>query len=475
MISRGGHSKGWGPILSNLQKGGLVHRFYHLLEARRLLSDSALRFDGVNDFVDMGNPADDHLDLTVNATIEMKVNFKALPAFGSKATFISKGTASASWFFGYSRESVNGIDFSGLDLEIVTPEGVTSGGGGWIPQLNRWYHLALVKTDHTYVPYIDGIAHGTDFSSLSPPHSEAPLQVGRAQGQRPFNGMIDEVRLWSDERTASEINANRNKTLTGNEANLVGYWDFNDAPGSQVALDRSPFKSNGRLGSSTAVDVSDPAHVMLSASGASIAGTLFNDLDGDGIKDAGEGALAGWSVFVDSDKDGIKDASEKSATTDASGNYRFSGLATGSYRVRQLLKSTWRRTTPTSGYHDITLASGGAITGKNFGNTQKILISGSVFNDLDGDKIKDSIEKGLSSWRVFIDKDNDGRLDAGEVSVLTDSSGNYSFKSLAAGTYKVRIVQQTGWTRTTPTSGYHAVTLSAGGTAIGKLFGEKKS
>ena len=47
--------------------------FFQPLEARRLLSDNALRFDGVNDFVDMGNPADDHLDLGTNATIEMKV------------------------------------------------------------------------------------------------------------------------------------------------------------------------------------------------------------------------------------------------------------------------------------------------------------------------------------------------------------------------------------------------------------------
>jgi hypothetical protein len=75
---------------------------------------------------------------------------------------------------------------------------------------------------------------------------------------------------------------------------------------------------------------------------------------------------------------------------------------------------------------------------------------------------------------VFIDTDLDGVWGSGEKSVLSSSSGAWSFKDLAAGTYRVRIVQQTGWARTTPTSGYHSVTLAAGKTSTGKLFGERK-
>jgi len=52
--------------------------------------------------------------------------------------------------------------------------------------------------------------------------------------------------------------------------------------------------------------------------------------------------------------------------------------------------------------------------------------------------------------------------------------GNWSFKNLFAGTYKVRVVKQTGWTLTTPTTGYFSITLAAGGSSTGKLFGEKK-
>jgi hypothetical protein len=59
--------------------------------------------------------------------------------------------------------------------------------------------------------------------------------------------------------------------------------------------------------------------------------------------------------------------------------------------------------------------------------------------------------------------------------VLTDSSGNWSFKTLAAGTYKVRVAVQSTWKLTTPTAGYQSVTLASGASATGRLFGVKKA
>jgi hypothetical protein len=204
-----------------------------------------------------------------------------------------------------------------------------------------------------------------------------------------------------------------------------------------------------------------------------ITGTTWNDLDGDGVKDTGEPSLSNWRMFIDVDKDGLWDANEKSVLTNAAGTYSFKDLAAGTYRIREVLQTGWRRTAPSAGPYDVTLGSGASTT-RNFGNTQKILISGTVFNDLDGDKIKDAGERGLAGWRVFIDKDLDGIFDSGETSAVSDASGNWSFRSLSAGTYRVRVVQQSGWKRTTPTSGYHSVTLASGAISTGKLFGEKK-
>ena len=43
-----------------------------------------------------------------------------------------------------------------------------------------------------------------------------------------FDGLIDEVRVWNDIRSGAEISANYQQQLTGSEANLVGYWRFNN-------------------------------------------------------------------------------------------------------------------------------------------------------------------------------------------------------------------------------------------------------
>jgi hypothetical protein len=195
----------------------------------------------------------------------------------------------------------------------------------------------------------------------------------------------------------------------------------------------------------------------------SLAGNVFTDTDGDGIKDTGEVGRSGVKVYIDKDKDGILDVGEKTATTNTSGNYTFTGLATGSTRIRIVTPTGgYRVTTPSSGYHDFTLT--GNTSGKNFGVSQRVLITGRAWIDSDKDGVKDSAEVVLAGWRVYIDKDKDGRYDAGEPTVLTDSSGNYSFKSLTAGTYRVRIVQPTGYTRISPTSGYFERALTNGQT-----------
>jgi len=207
----------------------------------------------------------------------------------------------------------------------------------------------------------------------------------------------------------------------------------------------------------------------------SIAGQLFNDADADGVKDASETALANWRVFIDDDKDGVLDSWETSVTTDAAGNYRFGNLANGNHRIRPVIPSGWRPTTPPAGYYDMPQTTDMITEQLDFLLTQKAQISGVVFTDADGDGTRDGGEAGLSAWRVFIDADNDGVFDSTEKSVLTDASGNWTLGNLSAGTYRVRVVQQTGWTRTTPTGGSYSVTVAAGASSTGNAFGERRA
>jgi hypothetical protein len=42
------------------------------------------------------------------------------------------------------------------------------------------------------------------------------------------DGLMDEVRVWNDVRTAQEISDNYEKEISGGSANLQGYWKLNN-------------------------------------------------------------------------------------------------------------------------------------------------------------------------------------------------------------------------------------------------------
>ena len=66
----------------------------------------------------------------------------------------------------------------------------------------------------------------------------------------------------------------------------------------------------------------------------SIGDTVWNDSDGDGVQDSGEGGLAGIAVTIsaDIDTDGTPDYQE-TVTTDGNGNYLFDNLPEGQYTI----------------------------------------------------------------------------------------------------------------------------------------------
>src|SRR5262249_31301974 len=77
--------------------------------------------------------------------------------------------------------------------------------------------------------------------------------------------------------------------------------------------------------------------------------------------------LQNWTVFLDTNNNGTLDTGEPSTTTDANGNYTFSGLGQGTYRVREVLQSGWSQTTANPA--DIVAQSGVNVSGRDFGNS----------------------------------------------------------------------------------------------------------
>ncbi|MCY2986753.1 MAG: Ig-like domain-containing protein [Planctomycetota bacterium] len=101
-------------------------------------------------------------------------------------------------------------------------------------------------------------------------------------------------------------------------------------------------------------------------------------------------------------------------------------------------------------------------------STQDLL---GAFGGLQGDQTQYS-DPPLAGWRIYVDSNDNGKLDAGEPSAVTDANGSYTLANLFPGTYKVREVPQDLWYQTFPANPeWHSVTVSVGQSLDGVDFG----
>ena len=69
-------------------------------------------------------------------------------------------------------------------------------------------------------------------------------------GNHFFKGKIDDISLWSDSLSIQDINHYMNCPPSGNETNLVGYWNFEQGIGT-VANDVTANGNNGTINGAT--------------------------------------------------------------------------------------------------------------------------------------------------------------------------------------------------------------------------------
>ncbi len=223
-------------------------------------------------------------------------------------------------------------------------------------------------------------------------------------------------------------------------------------------------------------------HITL-GSGQTSSGNTFTDTAPttgsiSGTIKAASAGLAGITVYLDNNNDKKLDDGELSTVTSSTGAYSFSGLAAGTYIVRQILPTGGTQNTPTDsdGIH-ITLSAGESSSGNVFSDTQiaTASISGEIFNDANGDGKLDNSEAGVSDWELYIDLNNSGAYVSGDPTTTTNSSGDFTFSDLAAGTYIIRVMRPSGWSQTSPTDNYgQHITITVGQAVTGVLFGEEK-
>ena len=214
-----------------------------------------------------------------------------------------------------------------------------------------------------------------------------------------------------------------------------------------------------------------------------ISGRVWDDQNGDGLPDAGEPVLPGIPVELQ-DASGSSLTPPATASTDGNGNYSFSTLP-GSFSVKFTLPSGKVFSPKDQGGDDtkdsdadlttgrtnvITVAAGQNSLHWDAGLFQPS-ISGTVFWDRNGNRVKDAADAGLSGRTV--------RLLQGVTEVAfnsTASDGSYSFPALVPGqSYTIKADLQGGWVQTLPASG-GSYSVPAISTAVtGKNFGFHKT
>jgi hypothetical protein len=113
---------------------------------------------------------------------------------------------------------------------------------------------------------------------------------------------------------------------------------------------------------STVVDVFQPGQLSKGT------GTKFQDVDGNGVHDGGEGPLGGFVFFVDYNDNGVLDAGEPAAVSTAGGTWQIAGIKPGTWKVREASDPKFTCTLPSPCERVVTFTAGQTSDAGDWGN-----------------------------------------------------------------------------------------------------------
>ncbi|NUQ65836.1 MAG: hypothetical protein HUU20_25520, partial [Pirellulales bacterium] len=292
-------------------------------------------------------PDSPELDGTGAATLSTWVRFDKLPSAAGMMVIAAKSRAS--YDLSLQAEPDNKFYFYAANGSRAASTSVIETG--------TWYHVAgTYAAEGQLQMIVNGVVEGTKaIPKITRKANGNMLAIGGDSLDQNawLQGTVDEVQFWNVARTAAEIQADMGHTLTGSEPGLAGYWNFNDG----AARDMTGLGHDGVVGAGSVVN--RPVRTVSTAP--------ITPADPPTDQELG---LACWTVFLDANANGRFDPDETSVITDTDGNYRFTGLAAGTYRVGFVPLDGYIRTTPvaTPGTRTVTLATGTtAIRNIDFG------------------------------------------------------------------------------------------------------------
>ncbi len=219
-------------------------------------SGRAIRFDAVDDYVDLGNIYDDaKLPITISAWVFVEPSTQyILPIFISQDNaplyngfWLCLSQTNLFFEYGDGRGENNSQFRRGKSVPIANME-------------NRWMHVcAVAKSSSDIQLYVNGqnVGGSSTGDSNLPMSSDFPGDVAKIGYYKTnavthrFKGMIDELRIWNRGLSESEVRETMCRSLAGNEAGLIGYWNFDETEGDDL-IDSSPNAFHGKVNGTAA-------------------------------------------------------------------------------------------------------------------------------------------------------------------------------------------------------------------------------
>jgi len=207
---------------------------------------SALEFDGSTGYVEI--PDNPSLDVSGGITIAAWI---WISSYTEWASILTKGG-----YFGAPDDDIldnnytihqsgpsGHLRFTGpADYPFGVPESNTQ-----IP-LNEWHHIVVSFNGTSVKFYLDGYPDGETVVTgpLTPNSNALRFGVDTPGGDEYWHGKIDEVVIWNEALSVSQIRILTRGSATPRVRSIVGFWRFNEGRGT-IVRDRSPYNNDGTL------------------------------------------------------------------------------------------------------------------------------------------------------------------------------------------------------------------------------------
>ena len=199
------------------------------LEGKATFTNTHLKFDGIDDYVNLGNPT--NLNITGKITIEARVK---LDNISGLRNIVARG-------YNLSPNGEVFLRINNGEYQIGSWDGTDHKTSVKIPteDQGQWVHLAGVYDGTNWILYRNGSQVSITSDTKGAVSVNNNWAIGSrgttgSESERFFAGQIDEVRIWNVARSQTDIQSNKDKTLNGNETNLVAYYQVNEGTGTTL-------------------------------------------------------------------------------------------------------------------------------------------------------------------------------------------------------------------------------------------------